>query len=176
MCSGSNQCTCDGLENSEKVLSCPLFPSFYVSIPPFSSLLFSPPLPCCVSGSPLMEQGTGGETDEATQQIWQLTQHQPLPCLKGSHSNQEAPAARFGLPIFHTCGVQGRKAAWDKRCWVQRNWRLTKTKKMMRRGMCVFIHYSYHPYESYTQLINISVCSVVFVEEGLRRVGVNSLG
>lgn len=63
-------------------------------LPPFpppillSILLISPPLSCCVSGSPLMVQGTGGVTDGAMQQIWQLTQHQPLPCLNGCHGDQ----------------------------------------------------------------------------------------
>lgn len=114
VCSGSNQRTRGGLETSEKVLGCPLFPLL-------SILLVSPPLSCCVSGSPLMAQGTGGVTDGAMQQMWQLTQHQPLPCLNGCHSDQEAHTVRFGLSVFHTRGTKGGKADWDRRCWLQWN-------------------------------------------------------
>lgn len=117
-----------GNGTSGKSLVCPLFPLLLFPSPPSLTLcsVFSPPLPCCEPGPPVGE--VKGKPVGVTQQIWQLTQHQPPVCLSSCHRDQRGLPWReeggIGLPVFLTYGSRGERAAWDGRCLLQeqRGW------------------------------------------------------
>ena len=106
-----------GTGTSGKSLVCPLFPHLLLPLPSLAASLLG-----VLTSSPLLRPGAPpvgevkGKPVGVTQQIWQLTQHQPLACLSSCHRDQRGLPRRdggegreSGFPFFSPMAPEERE-------------------------------------------------------------------